>query len=320
MQKTSVNSPLTLSQRIYVIARSLRTLGNWLRLLLIINLVFLSLGWAQAIYGFDIGCFCIHRDYSYYLFIYLELSLMTVYLLVYFLSKGPSTYKKLKEWNEDYLDETYTIVFDMTVPKGSTTGERVFNLARAIFPELTSDYVRLAAGIQDRIKLYFKKKLGRLEPVNISQGLNYKVNPDYSVGLALKLPLEGYFIVKDFKEKVVNLDDLKYLVKTLEPEAALSNFKAGKYDIALIDIKMPQMNGFDLCEKLRNIDDKVKFYFMTAYEGYYETLKKDPTLNVDYFMTKPIQLGNLVAVIKGKLEKLEKSIGYVTRSLSVLVR
>jgi hypothetical protein len=59
---------------------------------------------------------------------------------------------------------------------------------------------------------------------------------------------------------------------------------------------------------------------MTAYEGYYETLKKDPTLNVDYFMTKPIQLGNLVAVIKGKLEKLEKSIGYVTRSLSVLVR
>jgi hypothetical protein len=56
---------------------------------------------------------------------------------------------------------------------------------------------------------------------------------------------------------------------------------------------------------------------MTAYEGYYETLKKDPTLNVDYFMTKPIQF---VAVIKGKLEKLEKSIGYVTRSLSVLVK
>jgi len=93
-----------------------------------------------------------------------------------------------------------------------------------------------------------------------------------------------------------------------EPEAALSNFKAGKYDIALIDIKMPQMNGFDLCEKLRNIDDKVKYCFMTAYEGYYETLKKDhPPLYIDCFITKPIQLGNLVAVIKGQLEKLEKS-------------
>jgi len=93
-----------------------------------------------------------------------------------------------------------------------------------------------------------------------------------------------------------------------EPEAALSNFKAGKYDIALIDIKMPQMNGFDLYAKLRKIDDKVKYCFMTAYEGYYETLKKDhPTLNVECFMTKPIQLGDLVAVIKGQLEKLEKS-------------
>ena len=93
-----------------------------------------------------------------------------------------------------------------------------------------------------------------------------------------------------------------------EPEAALFNFKAGKYDIALIDIKMPQMNGFDLYAKLRKIDDKVKYCFMTAYEGYYETLKKDhPTLNVECFMTKPIQLGDLVAVIKGQLEKLEKS-------------
>jgi len=93
-----------------------------------------------------------------------------------------------------------------------------------------------------------------------------------------------------------------------EPEAALFNFKAGKYDIALIDIKMPQMNGFDLYAKLRKIDDKVKYCFMTAYEGYYETLKKDnPTLNVECFMTKPIQLGDLIAVIKGQLEKLEKS-------------
>ena len=92
-----------------------------------------------------------------------------------------------------------------------------------------------------------------------------------------------------------------------EPEGALYNFKAGTYDIALIDIRMPQMNGIDLYGKLRKIDDKVKYCLMTAYEGYYETLKKDhPTLNVDCFMTKPIQLGNLVAVIKKQLEKLEK--------------
>ena len=44
---------------------------------------------------------------------------------------------------------------------------------------------------------------------------------------------------------------------------------------------MPQMNGFDLYGKLRKIDDKVNYCFMTACEGYYETLKNDHvTLNV----------------------------------------
>jgi hypothetical protein len=186
-----------------------------LRNLLLINLIFLSLGWAQAIYHFDISCFCIHRDESFYGLVYLELSLMTVFILVYFLFRGPSAYKKLEEWNEDYLEETYTIVFNTTVPEGDSTGEKVFNLARAVFPELASDYVRLAAGTQDKIKLYFKKKLGRLQPLNISQSLNYKINPTYSVDLALKLPLEGYFIVKDFKEKVVTIDELNYLAKTI---------------------------------------------------------------------------------------------------------
>jgi DNA-binding response OmpR family regulator len=106
----------------------------------------------------------------------------------------------------------------------------------------------------------------------------------------------------------VSLEQSGFIVDTFnEPEAALSNFKAGTYDIALIDIRMPQMNGFDLYGKLRKIDDKVKYCFMTAFEGYYDTLKKDhPTLNVECFMTKPIRLGNLLAVIKRQLEKLDK--------------
>ena len=60
-----------------------------------------------------------------------------------------------------------------------------------------------------------------------------------------------------------------------DPHQALSNFSAGTYDVTLIDIRMPQMNGFDQYRKLKNKDDKVKYCFMTAYEVYYETLKKD---------------------------------------------
>jgi two-component SAPR family response regulator len=87
-----------------------------------------------------------------------------------------------------------------------------------------------------------------------------------------------------------------------DPNLAFSNFSAGIYDIALIDIKMPQMNGFDLYRKLKNIDDNVKYCFMTAYELYYEALKKNyPGLDIGWFIRKPISTEQLVREIKSKL-------------------
>lgn len=63
-----------------------------------------------------------------------------------------------------------------------------------------------------------------------------------------------------------------------------------------------KMNGFDLYRKLKNIDDNVQYCFMTAYEVYYETLKKDyPGLNIGWFIKKPISNERLVKEIKSKL-------------------
>jgi CheY-like chemotaxis protein len=42
-----------------------------------------------------------------------------------------------------------------------------------------------------------------------------------------------------------------------DPALALSRFKAGAYDLALLDIRMPEMNGFQLCRKLRDMDNKL---------------------------------------------------------------
>jgi DNA-binding response OmpR family regulator len=42
---------------------------------------------------------------------------------------------------------------------------------------------------------------------------------------------------------------------------ALRNFKAGSYDLLIIDIMMPQMDGFELHEEIRKIDTKVKVCF-----------------------------------------------------------
>ena len=87
-----------------------------------------------------------------------------------------------------------------------------------------------------------------------------------------------------------------------DPQAALSNFSAGIYDIALIDVKMPKMDGIDLYRKLKNIDDNVKYCLITAYGVHYDTLKRDhPDLDIDWFIRKPIDTEQLVNEIKSKL-------------------
>jgi two-component SAPR family response regulator len=66
---------------------------------------------------------------------------------------------------------------------------------------------------------------------------------------------------------------------------------------------MPQINGFELYRKLRNIDDKVKYCFMTAYEVYYKTLRKDyPTLDIGCFIKKPFKLEDLIREIRSQLK------------------
>jgi DNA-binding response OmpR family regulator len=53
----------------------------------------------------------------------------------------------------------------------------------------------------------------------------------------------------------------------------LKNFNAGSYDLLIIDIVMPEMDGFSLYEEIRKRDNKVKVCFRTAFEINYQALK-----------------------------------------------
>jgi CheY-like chemotaxis protein len=87
-----------------------------------------------------------------------------------------------------------------------------------------------------------------------------------------------------------------------DPKEALSSFRAGVYDLLLLDIRMPNINGFELYKKLKKIDDKPKVCFITAYELYYEALKKDfPELDVGCFIKKPISIEHLAMKIREEL-------------------
>src|SRR5436309_14332225 len=52
-----------------------------------------------------------------------------------------------------------------------------------------------------------------------------------------------------------------------DPLLALEAFKEKKsYDLALIDVKMPEMDGFKLYEEIRRVNDIVKLCFATAFD------------------------------------------------------
>ncbi len=89
-----------------------------------------------------------------------------------------------------------------------------------------------------------------------------------------------------------------------DPLLALSNYKAGVYDLLLVDIKMPQMNGFELYQKIRRIDDHIKVCFITAFEEYrtqYQELF--PNLKeADCFIRKPVKLESLTKTVKSRLD------------------
>jgi CheY-like chemotaxis protein len=86
-----------------------------------------------------------------------------------------------------------------------------------------------------------------------------------------------------------------------DPIVALENFRPGLYDLLLIDIAMPKMNGFELYDKIRELDKKVKISFVTASEMFYEEIRKEAFPEFDTticFIRKPIANPDLIKQVR----------------------
>ena len=82
-----------------------------------------------------------------------------------------------------------------------------------------------------------------------------------------------------------------------DPILALENFKAGLYELLLLDIKMPEMDGFLLYQEMKKIDNKIKVCFLTASEMYHEKFRENEGfagLDKDLFLRKPIKNEDLI--------------------------
>jgi DNA-binding response OmpR family regulator len=105
--------------------------------------------------------------------------------------------------------------------------------------------------------------------------------PDIAFTLKTTLEEKGLFQVDTFHDA----------------EYALSEFRPDYYDLALLDIRMPKMNGFQLCRKIRQLDKKLKICFLTATELlYYRETDSDiiDDLGTDCFVTKPVNNNDII--------------------------
>jgi DNA-binding response OmpR family regulator len=88
-----------------------------------------------------------------------------------------------------------------------------------------------------------------------------------------------------------------------DPLDALSEFRPNLYDLLLVDINMPKINGIELSRQLLELDSNVKICFITAGEANIEILRElYPSRDIGCFIKKPVAIDQLVKRVKSELE------------------
>ncbi len=98
------------------------------------------------------------------------------------------------------------------------------------------------------------------------------------------------------------LEDSGYKVDVFaDPILALSNFKPNYYDLVILDIIMPTMNGFVFYQRIRELDTGVKACFLTASETSQQEFEKGVypiVVKEELLIRKPIRNQDLLENVK----------------------
>ena len=120
------------------------------------------------------------------------------------------------------------------------------------------------------------------------------VDDDPDLTLTFKAGLDGHYYGDKKRFEVYTYND---------PLLVLEEFKPHFYDLLLTDIDMPKMNGFQLCEKLLELDVNIRVSFMSALEVNIQALRElYPKVSFGCYIEMPVTIEYLIKRISAELD------------------
>jgi CheY-like chemotaxis protein len=120
------------------------------------------------------------------------------------------------------------------------------------------------------------------------------VDDDPDVTLTFKAGLDGHYYSEKKRFEVYTYND---------PLLVVNEFKPNFYDLLLTDIYMPNMNGFQLCEKILESDVNIRICFMSALEVNIRALREVySNVNFGCFIEKPVSIKYLIERLAAGLD------------------
>ena len=103
--------------------------------------------------------------------------------------------------------------------------------------------------------------------------------------IKLNLEMEGYDVIPVFKGK-----------------EALQKFSEGRFDLIILDVMLPEINGFDICQTIRLEDDQIPILFLTAKNSGQDRIA-GLKIGGDDYLGKPFNLEELILRVDKLLKR-----------------
>jgi len=103
----------------------------------------------------------------------------------------------------------------------------------------------------------------------------------------------------------INLDENEYILeKAFDGEAGLEKARAESYDLIILDVMLPKLDGLEVCKRLRSDQIQTPILMLTAKSEEFDKVL-GLELGADDYLTKPFSIRELLARVKANIRRVE---------------